>query len=98
MDAFDPLVTLKLSIQRAMLGEVSERLVSLTCGLNGRHIQIRGYFSPEANEEDLEQLQFVGAEVIADFPDGYTIEESCLAVADGEPEMLDFWAFMRKLD
>src|SRR5215467_4747945 len=39
MNAFDPLVTLKLSIQRAMLADVRERLVSLTCGLNGRHIQ-----------------------------------------------------------
>jgi len=90
------LITLKLSIQRAVLGKVSERLVSLTCGLNGRHIQIRGYFSPKPTEEDVEQLQCLGAEVIADFPDGYTSEETCLAVADGEPKMLDFWAFMRK--
>jgi len=92
------IVTLKLSIQRAMLGEISERLVSLTCGLKDRHIQIRGYFSRKPTEEDIEQLQCVGAEVIADFPDGFTSEETCLAVADGAPKMLDFWAFKRKLD
>lgn len=96
MDAFDPTLTLKLSIQRALLGNVSERLVSLTCGLNGRRIEIRGYFFPRATQGDLEQLQCVGAEVIADFPDGYSIEENCESADDGEPQILDFWAFMRK--
>ena len=95
MDTFDPIVTLKLSIQTALLGEVSDRLVCLTCGLKGKHIQIRAYFSPKATEEDVEQIQVVGTEVIADFPEGYTIEETCASI-DGEPEMLDFWAFKRK--
>lgn len=96
MDTFNPVVTLKLSIQQALVGEVSDHLVSLTCGLRGRHIEIRGYFSPFPTEDDLEQLQFVGAEVIADFPEGYTIEERCVSADESEPEMLDFWAFKRR--
>jgi len=40
-------------------------------------------------------IQFVGAEVIADFPEGYMIDETAVSVDDGEPEMLDFWAFIR---
>jgi hypothetical protein len=60
MDTFDPALALKLSIQRALLGNVSDRLVSLTCGLQGRHIEIRAYFSPIATERDLEDLQCVG--------------------------------------
>ena len=98
MDTFDPALTLKLSIQRALLGNFSDRLVSLTCGLNGWHIEIRGYFSPGATEEDIERLQSVGAEVIADFPDAYTIEEKCVSADQGEPQMLDFWAFIRKIE
>jgi hypothetical protein len=98
MDNFNPALTLKLSIQRALLGEVSDRLVSLTCGLKGCHIELRGYFSLKPTEEDIGQLQCVGAEVIADFPDGYTIEEKWASAEECEPQMLDFWAFMRRLD
>jgi hypothetical protein len=46
-------------------------------------------------QEDIERIQSVGGEVIADFPDGYTIDESSVSVDDGEPQMLDFWAFSR---
>ena len=95
MNTFEPLVTLKCSIQRALVGEVTGRLVAVTCGLRERHIQIRAYLSGKVAEEDIERIQFVGAEVIADFPEGYTIDESAASVDDGEPEMLDFWAFYR---
>jgi hypothetical protein len=44
---------------------------------------------------DIERIQSVGAEVIADFPEGYMIEESCLSVREHEEEMLNFWAFRR---
>jgi hypothetical protein len=95
MNDCTPLVTLKLSIQVALLGEVTERLVSVTCGLKDRHIQIKAYFSGKVTEEDLERMQSVGAEVIADFPEGYTIDESCASVNETNEEMLDFWAFRR---
>lgn len=95
MNTFDPLLTLKLSIQVALLGEVTDRLVRVTCGLKDRQIQVRAYFSGRVTEEDIERIQFVGTEVIADFPEGYTIDETAVSVDDGEPEMLDFWAFVR---
>jgi hypothetical protein len=90
-----PLAALKLSIQRALLEKVTDRLIAVTCGLGERHIQIRAYFSGKLTEEDFERIQFVGAEVIGDFPDGYTIDESSVSVDDGEPVMLDFWAFFK---
>ncbi len=92
---FEPLLSLKLSIQRALLGEVTDGLIAVTCGLEERHIQIRAYVSGEVTEEDIERIQCVGTEVIADFPDGYTIDESSVSVDDGEPQMLDFWAFFK---
>jgi len=45
MDTFEPLLTLKLSIQRALLGEITDRLIAVTCGLKERRIQIRAYVS-----------------------------------------------------
>ena len=95
MNTFDPLRMLKLSIQTALLGEVTDRLIAVTCGLKERHIRVRAYVSGKVTEEDIERIQFVGTEVIADFPDGYKIDESVASVDDGEPEMLDFWAFVR---
>jgi hypothetical protein len=88
-------ITLKLSIQRALPGEVTDRLIAVTCGLKERRIQIRAYVSGNVTEEDIERIQSVGGEVIADFPDGYTIDESSVSVNDGEPQMLDFWPFSR---
>lgn len=92
---FDPSVTLKLSIQRALLGEVTDRLVSVTCGTTARRIDVRAYVFGRVTEEDIERTQFISTEVIADFPDGYTISESCLSLKNGPEEMLDFWAFRR---
>jgi hypothetical protein len=95
MDTFEPLLTLKLSIQRALLGEVTDRMIAVTCGLKGQLVEIRVYFSGKVSPDDLERVSFIGAEVIADFPAPYKIEESSLSADDGEPEMLDFWAFLR---
>ena len=95
VDTFDPLLTLKLSIQRALLGEVTDRLIAVTCGIHGKTVQIRVYFSGEVTPNDIERVSFLGGEVIADFPEPYKIEETTLSADDGEPEMLDFWAFIR---
>lgn len=86
MSTFEPLLTLKLSIQRALLGQVTDRLVAVTCGLEERHIQIRAYVSGNVTKKDIERIQFVGAEVIGDFPDGYTIDGSSVSV-DGKFEL-----------
>lgn len=56
MSAFERLSTLKLSIQCALLGEVGDRLVSLTCSLNAQHIQIRAYLSGKITEGNIEWI------------------------------------------
>ena len=96
MTTFDPLIELKLSIQRALLGEVTQHLVSVTCGVKDQHIQIRAYFAGSVTEKDTQRIQFVSTEVISDFPSGYSIEESCMPIdnPNGE-EVLDFVAFRR---
>ena len=96
MDAFNREVTLKLSIQRALIGEVTDRLVSVTCGIKGQVVSVRTYVKGRVQEDDLATLNFIAGAVIADFPDGYSVEETCMSANDGEPQMLDFWAFKRK--
>ncbi len=91
----DELILLKLSIQRALPDEVTNRLVSVTCGLRERQIVIRAYVSGVVTEEDIERIQSIGSEVVADFSEEYTIQESCLSVDEHEEEMLDLWAFRR---
>ncbi len=92
---FRPLVTLKLSIQAALLGEVTCRLVSVTCGFRGNIVIVRAYMSDEITADDREWISEIGGEVIADFPEGYMIEESCLSIEETQEQMLDFWAFRR---
>ena len=94
--AFNPVLTLKLSIQVALLGEVTDRLVAVTCGIKDQVVSVRAYVRGAVQEDDVETLSFIAGEVIADFPDGYMIEETCVSADDGEPQMLDFWAFKRK--
>ena len=96
MDTFEPAVTLKLSIQRALLGEVTERLVSVRGGIKGHVVSARTYVKGLVQSDDVEALSNIAAGVIADFPDGHTVEETCLSADDGEPQMLDIWAFMKK--
>jgi hypothetical protein len=81
---------------RPLVGEVTDRLVGVTATTDGKCVHIRAYFSGKVTSADVEQVSFIGGEVIADFPEQYKIEESTLSADDGELEMLDFWAFLRK--
>jgi len=97
MTDFNPLAMLKLSIQMALLDEVTDNLYAVTCGIERQSwIRIVAYFDGPANEEEVETISCVGTEVIASFPDGFRIEETCLDATQTEPVCLDFWAFRRK--
>jgi hypothetical protein len=59
-------------------------------------VKITAYFLDCVTEEDRELIRCVGTEVIADFPEEYSIEESCLSIEESKLKMLDSWAFLRK--
>lgn len=91
----DP-VLLKLSLQRALLGEVTDSLMAVTAGAKGKTIVLRAYFDGEVSEDDEERMQCVGTEVIADFVDD--AEDIKVQVYDAQTNkltMLEFWAFMK---
>ena len=98
MSSSNDLATLRLSIEQALLGEVTSRLQAVTCGVQNRSITVRAYFRGSVTEQDVERIEMVGTEVIAHFPGGYMIKEECQSVDGCEAEMLDFWAFIRADD
>jgi hypothetical protein len=84
------------SVQRALLGAVTDKLVAVTCGFSGNEIRINAYFSSEPSEPDIEEISCVGGQVIGDFPETYVIRESCFTIPpDNCLEALDFTAFQR---
>lgn len=93
MNNQESLSTLQASAQRALTGEVFSNLVALTCGLENQTIKLRAYFKGEVNEDDIERVQNVGTEIIADFPDGYMIDEECISTKERSPEILDVWIY-----
>ena len=88
--------TLRFSIQRALLGEVTENLIAVTAGVKDSKILIRFYFDEDATESELERVSCIGGEVISDFPEPFDIEEQVMFITrQDEMAMLDFWAFLK---
>ena len=94
----DELISLKLSLQRALLGEVTQNLIAVSAGVKDSKITIWSYFSEQATQSEADRMSVVGTEVLADFPGYYEIEEQIIFVGDEEMKMLDFWAFYRAID
>lgn len=92
----DNTVTLKLSLQRALFGEVTENLIAVTARVDGLKILIRAYFDYQATESEAERISLVATEVIADFPGSFSVEEEVRLIGlKDDLEVLDFWAYRR---
>jgi len=98
MKDYQPILELKVSLQRALIGEVTENLFAVTARLENKLINIVAYFQGPVTEEDAQRIECVGTEVIADFPEGYMIRETSVSLDDVKLECLDFWAFKRASD
>jgi hypothetical protein len=86
---------LRLSVQRALLGEISANLAAVTAGLNGTEIRIVGTFFDTPSDQDQEQVERVATEVIADFSPAHVVKTEIRVLAQGRPSILNFWAFVR---
>ncbi|QKC95777.1 hypothetical protein [Mesorhizobium sp. NZP2298] len=90
---------LLLSVQRALLGAVSRRLRAVTCAWEGVEITLRFVFDGEPTDQDSEDAGIVAAEVAADFPAPWTVDEDIARLDypdDLRPGALALWAFRRK--
>jgi hypothetical protein len=71
----------------------------VTCEWHDTEIRLRFVFDGELAEDDYEATQVVGAEVIADFPDPWTIREDIIRLdypADLQASGLMLWAYRRE--
>lgn len=93
---FTPLIHLQLSLQLALLGEVTPNLYAVTAGFRDDQVIIVGYYNEPPSEDDVEHLQYVSTEVASDLPwDFPIVDEYAYCLKEHKPEMLDFWAFLR---
>lgn len=98
MNEIKTITILLLSIQRALLGEITPNIRGITCDLYDSQIIIRCYFEGQVTKDNKESIDSVEAEVIADFPK-FAIDLQCLMV--NKPESLEqyklsAWVYMRK--
>ena len=91
--------TLRLSFQRAMLGEITPNMRLITVGWNEKltELHVTIYFDKEVTEEDEENINNITAEVFADID---FKSEKIACVYDtrplGELDVLRFIAYARK--
>ncbi|MCY1279424.1 hypothetical protein D9M70_281780 [compost metagenome] len=93
----DPVVAARLSIQRALLGEVSAKLRAVTFSVSEICLDIRFYFDGAINYDDLESASCVETEVLADYEEEYKVTARCLRVdMPGSIEDSGVWVFRRR--
>jgi hypothetical protein len=68
-------VSLKLSAQRALLGNVPKCLRSASLDINDSEIVWKCVFDNDAIDSDFELLSMAGTEIISDFTVGFSIKE-----------------------
>lgn len=86
-----------LSVQRALLGEVSPALRGVTVGWDEKRIAILCYYDRRISEEDREAMSCVETEVMADFPADLQIDLDVIQCdAPQEMKLLDVWVYCRR--
>lgn len=84
-----------LSVQRALLGEVSRRLRGVAVRWNEKTITILCYYDRRISEKDREAMSCVETEVMADFPE-FEIRLFPLSWNIRKPmKSLDAWVYRR---
>ncbi|MBB3979050.1 hypothetical protein GGQ64_004286 [Rhizobium azooxidifex] len=97
MSAFDREITLRLSVQHALLGEVSSALAAVSCGWNDKDIVLEFLVDSDFSDEDRERMEIVASEVVADFGDETitTVFTSPPSVGPKVPVAKRWWAYKR---
>lgn len=76
----DTTTHIRLSLQRALLCEVSPnlRMVTYDWDEGKQVIHIYFYFDGKISDDDFDSTNCVGGEVVGDFPDHVQVEEHCI--------------------
>ena len=73
---------LRLSVQRALVGQISPKLYGACVDLPGKQVILTFFVAPDLTDDERDDLYAVGAMVIADLADDYRIEERFVDVQD----------------
>lgn len=91
------IVMARLSIQRALLGKVSEKLRAVVFSVSELLLSVRFYFDEEIDDDDFESAWCVETEVLADDEEGWTVTAKCFRLEVSEPIVDDgVWVFRRR--
>lgn len=89
---------LLISIQQALLREITPNIRGITCGWDEHQIIIKFYFDGNFTEEEREAMECIATEVIASIPD-YGISVECQRL-DAPESLATYkliaWAYLRK--
>ncbi|MCE0829007.1 hypothetical protein LVQ78_23760 [Buttiauxella sp. A2-C2_NF] len=88
----------RLSLQRALLGNVTCNIRGVLASLDGSHIELIFYYDGDISEGDKANASEIETEVIADFDDDFTINTSTEQLDYPQPIKLDsgFLVYLRK--
>lgn len=92
-------IHLLLSLQVALLGEITPNIRGITCGWKDYDITIHCYFQGEINDDDEEAMFCVETEVIADFTEEYKVNLKCIRLdlpKSLNSYTLSAWVYRRK--
>ena len=86
-----------LSVQRALLGEVTPDLRGVSVEVNDNRVRLTSYFADKVTEDQKDVVSTITAEVAADLPHDWTIEDDLVTapVSGRLPENV-IWAYRRK--
>lgn len=90
-------VDARLSIQRALLGEISPQLRAVVFSIVGKNIDVRFYFDGLISEADVESASCVETEIIADYEAEDVVTVRCIRL--DAPETIDddgTWVYQRR--
>ncbi|AFZ26565.1 hypothetical protein Cylst_4485 [Cylindrospermum stagnale PCC 7417] len=87
-----------LSLQRALLGEITSNVRGITCSWDTSKITIVCYLQGDISEYIEESMECVATEVMADFPE-HEVGIECKKLDEPEslnPYTLSAWVYRRK--
>lgn len=98
MDALQNLViAARLSIQRALLGEILPQLRAVVFSIVGRDIDVRFYIDGLISEACAESASCVETEIIADYGAEDTVTVRCIRLDSPKPIYDDgVWVYQRR--
>lgn len=86
-----------LSLQRALLGEVSPNLRAVTVHFTDASIHFEAFYDGEPHEEDRESMLLVETEVMAEFPSSHAVTHAVSRL--DAPALIpkdSIWAYYRR--